>query len=223
MYARLEKKESIVNDISSITARIIKERSASPKFKNMMNLIDKHFDVWTKELFPILQSEDIPCYPEIVKIMDEAGYKVSAPQLRSYFSAIRKRRGILAKSYKGQQTVTPSVTLTPMAREIQSAPVSRFVPSARAVAPVAQAVPVLAVPGEEAVEVSDWHAQSRRLSSEGRNALWTSEDEWMWEFIETKAKNRNLNIFKNAPDVEEMLDVHQIDCYASLMSKKRRK
>jgi hypothetical protein len=213
-----------VNDISSITARIIKEHSASPKFRNMMNLIDKHFDIWTKELFPILQSEDVPCYPEIVKIMAEAGYKVTAPQLRSYFSVIRERRGIPAKPYKGLQGVTPSVTLTSMAREIQSAPVSRLVPFTRAVAPVDQAVPiapVLAVPGVEPVEVTNWRDEIIRLESEKSSAPWTGADQWMWNFFEAVARSMGRTLPKDFMSVEKAVgDPIKIDCLDKLLAKR---
>ncbi|MGJ7553387.1 hypothetical protein ACSFBI_05295 [Variovorax sp. RB3P1] len=212
-----------MDDVSTLTARMIQEHESDPEVVNMMYLVDQHFEIWTTQLFPHLQRKRIPCYKTVVDILHKAGHTVATESLvRSYFSVIRARRGIPAKPYKAPLGVTPTVTPTRPAREFRADPGVRVQATDRPVALAVSSHPV-AVPGVEPLEVTDWHAQSRRLESEPRGSAWTAEDEWMWAFIEKKAKIRNLNIFKNAPDVEEMLDIFQIDCYSLLTRKKRNK
>lgn len=220
-----------MSNLASMTSQAIEELESSPEIVNLRIVLEEHFDVWTQRLFPLLLARKIGCYRYVTEMLHKDGHTKATEELvATYMRRIREKRKLdsIVRSkhdFKVPRGVTPTVTPTSMAREIQSASMTRLVPSARAVDPIVQAVspPPVAVPGVEPVEVTDWHAQSRRLSSEGRDAPWNAEDEWMWGFIEKKAKNRNLNIFKNAPDVEEMLDVHQIDCYALLVKKNRRK
>lgn len=202
-----------MDDINNITARLISKHT-SPQIRNMMRLIDKHFDMWTLELFPVLQDQKLPCYRTVVDILHEAGHTVATESLvRSYFSVIRSRRGIPAKPYKAPVGVTPSVTLTRPAREVRADPVVSVLATDR---PVAQAV---SVPGVVPVEVTDWHAEYKRLDSESREAPWTGADQWMWDFISSKATLRGLHMFQNAPDVEDMLTMTQKSCYTHLLNK----
>lgn len=224
MFARSEKKGAIVFDVTTLTAQMIEEHSSDPDVVNMMYLVDKHFDIWTTQLFPHLQRKKISCYKTVVDILHKAGHTVATESLvRSYFSIIRARRGIPAKPYKAPIGVTPTVTLTPMAREIQTARVARMESPTPSLAPVALAAssPPVAVPGVEPVEVTDWYAQVRKLDGEPRGTAWTGEDEWMWRFFLSKAAPRRLNLFTNAPDVEELLTISQNLCFTPLQAKFR--
>ena len=210
-----------MDDINTITARLISKHT-SPQIRNMMRLIDKHFDLWTLELFPVLQDQKLPCYKTVVGILHEAGHTVATESLvRSYFSVIRRRRGIPAKPVQAPVGVTPSVTLTRPARDVRADPVVRMLATDRPVAQAVSVPSVEAVPGVAPVEVTDWHAESRRLESEPVGAPWTGADEWMWRFFLAKAAPRRLNLFTNAPDVEELLTISQRLCFTPLQTKFR--
>lgn len=164
--------------------------------------------------FPVLQDQKLPCYKTVVGILHEAGHTVATESLvRSYFSVIRSRRGIPAKTHKAPLGVTPSVTLTRPARELRADPGVRVQATDRPVAQAVSVPSVEAVPGVVPVEVTDWHAESRRLESEPVGAPWTGADEWMWRFFLAKAAPRRLNLFTNAPDVEELLTISQRLCF----------
>jgi hypothetical protein len=195
-----------VDDINTITARLISKHT-SPQIRNMMRLIDKHFDLWTLELFPVLQDQKLPCYKTVVGILHEAGHTVATESLvRSYFSVIRSRRGIPAKPYKAPVGVTPTVTLTRPAREVRADPGVRIPATDRPVAQAVSVPPVEGVPGVVPVEVTDWHGELRRLDTEGRSAVWTGADEWMWAYFKGCAKSMDKVLPKNIIDVENLLD-----------------
>lgn len=203
-----------MQNLTERTLQSISLLEADPEIRNMLKLVDQHFELWTERLFPLLQSKRIACYPYVVKLLHESGHTVATVELvRKYISVIRARRGIPAKPFKAPVGVTPTVTFTRPAREVRADPGVRV-----QAAPVAQAV-VEAVPGVVPVEVTDWHAEYKRLDSEERSSPWSGADQWMWDWLTEKARVRGLHLFRNAPDVEEMLTMTQKSCYTHLLTK----
>lgn len=219
-----------MDKLTSMTDEAIAELERDPRVLSLRYAIEAQFDKWTQVLFPLLKLKKMSCYVYVADMLVKTGHEAATKELVGvYMRRIAKHRNVASvvrdKPVQAPIVVTPAVTLTPMAREIQTARVARMESPTPSLAPLAHVVPSppVAVPGVEPVEVTDWHAQGRRLGSEPRGTAWTGEDEFMWNFILMKAKIRNLNIFKNAPSVEEMLDIFQIDCYSLLTKKIRNK
>lgn len=188
-----------------------------------MYLIDQHYAVWTQDLFPLLQQAKVPCYKTVVDILSEAGVNVNEELVRKYFSVIRKRRGIPAKSYWTHRGVTPTVTLTPQAAtSTRPKPVPS--PVTAAPAPVVQASPpVVSAPAIEPVEVADWRAELRRLEQQDSPTSWCGQDQWMWDYFTGQANKIGATLPKDFILVERFIkDPIQIDCMNLLMTMRRR-
>ena len=210
-----------MQNLTERTLQSIAGLEADPEIKNMLSLVDQHFDLWTERLFPLLQSKRIACYPYVVKLLHESGHQVATVELvRKYISVIRARRGIPAKPYKAPVGVTPRVTFTRPARELRADPGVRVQATDR---PVAQAVssPPMAVPGVEPVEVTDWRAEIIRLESEKASAPWTGADQWMWNYFEAVARSMGRSLPKDFMSVEKSVgDPIKIDCLDKLLAKR---
>ena len=218
-----------MDKLTSMTDDAIAELERDPRVLSLRYAIEAQFDKWTQVLFPLLKLKKMSCYVYVADMLVKTGHEAATKELVGvYMRRIAKHRNVKSvvreKPVQAPQVVTPTVTLTSMAKEIQTARVARMESPTPSLAPaLVVSSPPMAVPGVEPVEVIDWHAQGRRLGSEPRGTPWTGEDEFMWNFILMKAKIRNLNIFKNCPSVEEMLDIFQIDCYSLLTKKIRNK
>ena len=209
-----------MDDIDSITARYIADNT-SLQVKNMMSVVDKHFHIWTTELFPVLQQQKKSCYRTVVQILHEAGHDCATEDLiRSYFSAIRRRRGIPAKPYKAPIGVTPTVTLTRPAREFRADPGVRVQATDRPVAQAVSSHPV-AVPSVKPVEVTDWRSELIRLEREKSSDPWTGADQWMWNYFEAVARSMGRTLPRDFMSVEKSVgDPIKIDCLDKLLAKR---
>lgn len=216
--AKFVKKGLAVDNLTEMTDAAIAELEQDPRVLSLRIAIEGQFDRWTQVLFPLLKLKEMGCYVYVTNMLQKAGHeKANKDLVGVYMRRIAKHRNVAsvvrAKPVQAPVGVTPSVTLTRPAREVRADPVVRGLATDR---PVAQAV---SVPGVVPVEVTDWHAEYKRLDSESREASWTGADQWMWDFISSKATLRGLHMFQNAPDVEDMLTMTQKSCYTHLLNK----
>lgn len=210
-----------MDNLTSMTDEAIAELEKDPRVLNLRLAIEPQFDKWTKVLFPLLKLHKIGCYAYVTELLKKDGHeKASEDLVGVYMRRIAKHRNVAsvvrAKPVQAPIGVTPTITLTRPAREVRADPGISGVATGRS---VAQAVSLPAVPGVVPVEVTDWHAEYKRLDSESREALWSGADQWMWDFISSKATLRGLHMFQNAPDVEDMLTMTQKSCYTHLLNK----
>jgi hypothetical protein len=195
------------NVIGDWTKELIEEQQQNGELKNIRRICEEYFDVWTQQLFPLLQAQGKPCYPEIVKLLHRAGcMNASVNLLTSYFSQIRRERG-LTKGKARAVGIAPSLTAT---RSVD------VVPTAVVVSPVAAPVleaqppsyqvqpsrPTTSVQADEVayphvyakasvtppVDYQDMREELERWKAEaveGWVAGWTGVDEFVWlDFLE---------------------------------------
>ncbi|WP_162588391.1 hypothetical protein [Variovorax sp. RA8] len=201
-----------MDNLTLMTDEAIAELERDPEVLNLRIVIEGQFDAWTQRLFPLLQLKNIPCYRFVTALLHKDGHTAATETLVGlYMRRIREKRNLDSvvrskHSLKGSRGVTPTVTLTRPARELRADPVVRVQATDRPVAQAVSVPPVEAVPGVVPVEVTDWHAELRRLDTEGRSAVWTGADEWMWAYFKGCAKSMDKVLPKNIIDVENLLD-----------------
>lgn len=205
-----------MQNLTERTLQSIVGLESDPEIKNMLRLVDEHFDLWTERLFPLLKGKKIACYPYVVRLLHESGHEVATVELvRKYISVIRARRGIPAKPYKAPLSVTPTVTPTQPKRVAHAVPTQAVAPS------VAVAPPQIAVPGVTPVEVTDWRAEIIRLESENSSSPWTGADQWMWNYFEAIARSMGKTLPKDFMSVEKsVVNPIMIDCLDKLLAKR---
>jgi len=190
------------NVIGDWTKELIEEQQQNGELKNIRRICEEYFDVWTQQLFPLLQAQGKPCYPEIVKLLHRAGcMNATVNLLTSYFSQIRRERG-LTKGKARAVSVAPSLTAT---RSVDVVPTSVVVspvaaPVVEVQAPAYQVQATRAAPPKQADEVAYPHVYAKasvtppvdyqdmrdeleRWKSEavaGWVADWTGVDEFIW-------------------------------------------
>ena len=153
-------------------------------------------------------------------VCDEAGNALSGNAISTLLSRVRAERGTRKGRKSLEAAPAHAVTLTAPVRAkapARSVTLTPAAPVPRAVAPALDQVPAVTP-----VEVTDWHAEYRRLDAEDKQAPWTGSDQWMWDFIAAKAKSRGLHMFRNTPDVEELLTHMQVNCYTRIQNKHSR-
>ena len=110
------------NLIGDWTKELIEEQQQNGELKNIRRICEEYFDVWTQQLFPLLQAQGKPCYPEIVKLLHKAGCSnATVNLLTSYFSQIRKERGVGKQKTRAVVISAPLPAARPF--EVVSTPV----------------------------------------------------------------------------------------------------
>lgn len=190
------------DDFVKWTNEIIAHDLEKGELKNILQICEQNFDLWTKELFPVLQQQRKSCYRVVVSILQKGGcLNANEDMVRSYFSYIRKKRG-LVKRIAQKVPVPPSLTQTrsgevvptPVVVSPIAAPVMEVqAPSHQVARPVAK--PVTQVDQAEYPHVyakasttlptdyEDMRDEIERWKSEasvGWVAEWTGVDEFVW-------------------------------------------
>jgi hypothetical protein len=188
------------------TKELIEEQQQNGELKNIRRICEEYFDVWTQQLFPLLQAQGKPCYPEIVKLLHRAGcMNATVNLLTSYFSQIRKERGVGKPKTKAVAVSAPlpaarpsEVVPTPVVVSPVAAPVVEVQPSPHQVQvgrQVAVQADEVAYPHVYAkasmtppMDYQDMRDELERWKSEaleGWVANWTGIDEFVWQdFLE---------------------------------------
>jgi hypothetical protein len=190
------------DDFVRWTNEIIAHDLENGELNNILKICEQNFDLWTKELFPVLQQQRKSCYRVVVDILHKGGcMNANEDMVRSYCAYIRKKRG-LGKKNAHAVGVAPSLTQT---RSVDVVPTSVVVSPVAAPATVVQAPPhqvqaTRAAPPKQADEVAHPHVYAKvsltppvefadlreeemrwkQESIQGWVAPWTGVDEHMW-------------------------------------------
>lgn len=87
---------SQVDLLSRLTAALLieEERNYDVRQQTLISLVRANYDVWTKELFPMLEARGASCYGELVNLLGkpEVGIKTNREALRKAFQTVREER-----------------------------------------------------------------------------------------------------------------------------------
>jgi len=191
------------DDFVRWTNEIIAHDLENGELNNILKICEQNFDLWTKELFPVLQQQRKSCYRVVVDILHKGGcMNANEDMVRSYFAYIRKKRGLTKNPARAPSlTPTRSVDVVPTAVVVSpvAAPVVEAHPPAHQMQPSRPTAPAqadeVAYPHVYAkasvtppVDYQDMREELERWKSEaveGWVADWTGVDEFVWlDFLE---------------------------------------
>jgi len=217
-------------DFVTWTKDLIAHDLENGESKNILQICEENFDLWTNELFPVLQRQRKSCYRAVVSLLHKGGcLNANEDMVRSYMSKIRKKRAL-----SGQITsVAPSLTQprsvdvvpTPVAVTYQAAPSVQAPPHQVARPAVKQALgdDQVAYPQvyakqslTVAVDYEDFNADLISLQEQGRSGWleWSGTDEWHWlEFLS------KIETFNKSYDPKWTVDGNQTEFWKFLESK----
>ncbi|CAD9228011.1 conserved hypothetical protein [Burkholderia cenocepacia] len=163
------------------------------KIKSRRKLIESVLDFWERELFPVLEEQEIPKYEFVcTNILHRAGYEDITPEtVRQKVYQIhksRRRKGLEAVSNPPEQAHRPITT-----------PIAMKEPVAPLVTSQAPARPV-SLPGgvaEPVVVDWQWKEERDRLEAEPMDALWTEQDKRLWSYFAQSARKLHIDIDSN--------------------------
>lgn len=201
------------DDFVKWTNEIIANDLENGELKNILQICEQNFDLWTKELFPVLQQQRKSCYRVVVSILHKGGcLNANEDMVRSYFAYIRKKRGQTKASAGGTsltQTRSVEVVPTPVVVSPGAAPKSAPVPEVQP--PSHQVQGARPSPPRQADELAYPHVYAKtsltmpvefenlrdeedrwkKESIEGWVAPWTGIDEYVWLGLLEKIEEYN--------------------------------
>jgi hypothetical protein len=87
-----------MNNFKEMTLELIKneelELVKSEVRDTLMDVFRENFDLWTRELFPLLTINKKNKYQYLAELLGKGGYVVSVEQIGLYLSKVRKERGV---------------------------------------------------------------------------------------------------------------------------------
>lgn len=82
-----------MKDIESMTNDLMNEQKN--ELPSIQSVCEDHFDLWEKELFPVLKDRNKSCYKAVANMLTKKGYKnVQAGYISKCFIRIRNKRGL---------------------------------------------------------------------------------------------------------------------------------